>query len=60
MNLYQSFEILEISSDVNYEEAKAAYRLLVQVWHPDKHSHNDKLHAKATNKIKEINAAWTV
>ena len=58
MNINRNFEILEIPSDATYEEAKAAYRLLVQVWHPDKYSHSDKLHAKATCKIKEINASW--
>lgn len=59
MNLNRCFEILEISPDATYEEAKAAYRLMSQVWHPDKHAHSEQLHAKATNKIKEINAAWS-
>jgi cytochrome c-type biogenesis protein CcmH/NrfG len=53
------FELLEISPDATYEEAKAAYRLMAQVWHPDKHSLNDKIHAKATSKFKELNAAWS-
>lgn len=59
MNIERCFEILEISPDSAYEDAKAAYRLLVQVWHPDKHAHNEKLHAKATSKMKEINAVWS-
>jgi curved DNA-binding protein CbpA len=59
MELTRCFEILEISSDATYEETKASYRLLVQVWHPDKHSHNDKVHAKATSKLKDMNAAWS-
>ena len=58
MNIKQCFEILEISSGATYEEAKTAYHLMCQVWHPDKYNHNEKLHAKATCKIKEINAAW--
>lgn len=56
--LIRSFEILEISPEATYEAAKEAYRLMAQVWHPDKHTHNDKLQAKATGKIKEINSAW--
>ena len=58
MTQKQCFEILEISPDATYEEAKAAYRLLAQVWHPDKHAHNEKIHTKATSKLKELNAAW--
>lgn len=59
MNTNRCFEILEISPDATYEEAKAAYRLMCQVWHPDKYTHSEQLHAKATSKIKEINAAWS-
>lgn len=53
------FDILEISQDSTYDEAKAAYRLMAQVWHPDKYTHNENLHAKATEKFKQINAAWS-
>jgi len=59
MNINDCYSILEISSDATYGDAKAAYRLMAQVWHPDKHSYNDKIHTKATNKLKEINAAWS-
>lgn len=59
MNITRCFEILEISPDATYEEAKTAYRLMCQVWHPDKYNHSEQLHAKATTKIKEINAAWS-
>jgi len=58
VNTNRCFEILEISPDATYEEAKAAYRLMCQVWHPDKYTHSEQLYAKATSKIKEINAAW--
>jgi len=61
MNLSQCFDILEIDRNVEsvtFEDAKAAYRLLVQIWHPDKYCHNQKLFDFATAKMKEINAAW--
>lgn len=35
MELSQAFQILEIPAGSTYDEAKAAYRLLVKVWHPD-------------------------
>jgi len=62
MNLSQCLDILELPRDVSsvtFEEAKEAYRLLVQVWHPDKYGHNEKLRTKATSKMQEINAAWS-
>jgi len=61
MNLSQCLDILEVprdASSVTFEEAKEAYRLLVQVWHPDKYGHNEKLCAKATCKMQVINAVW--
>lgn len=57
-NQKRCFNLIEVSPNATFDEAKAAYRQLVQVWHPDKHAHNEKLQAKATGKIKEINAAW--
>lgn len=52
------FQILEIPVDASYEEAKAAYRDLVDVWHPDRYSRNTRLQIKATEKLKQINTAW--
>lgn len=52
------FEILDITPDASYEDAKTAYRDLMNVWHPDKHGQNERLLAKATEKTKVINDAW--
>ena len=62
MNLSQCLDILELSPDVSsvtFEDAKAAHRIMVQVWHPDRYNHNDKLRIKATEKMQQINAAWS-
>ena len=59
-NIIRAFEILETLPNATREEVKAAYNLMAQVWHPDKHIHNDKLYAKATSKFKEINSALSV
>ena len=62
MNICQCLDILELPSDVGsvtYEDAKSAYRLLAQVWHPDRYGHNEKLHVRATEKMQQINAAWS-
>ena len=61
MDLGQCFDILELPCDVaivSFSDAKDAHRLIVQIWHPDRYGHNEKLFAKATAKMKEINAAW--
>ena len=61
MNLSLCLDILDLPREiatVTFEEAKAAYRLIVQFWHPDRYSHNEKLYIKASDKMKEINAAW--
>lgn len=60
MDTNRAFAVLELSPDVSLNEAKEAYRLLAKVWHPDMHVHNPKLHLKATEKTKEINAAWGI
>lgn len=58
MNLKQCFEILELDHDASLEEAKQAYKDIVNVWHPDRFSHNPRLKEKAEKKLKEINAAY--
>lgn len=52
------YEILEIQSDTTPDEAKQAFRDLVNIWHPDKFCHNPRLMEKADRKLKEINWAW--
>lgn len=39
------------------QQLKQAYRDLVLVWHPDRHTENARLQRKATEKLKEINEA---
>ncbi len=39
------------------QQLKQAYRDLVQVWHPDRHTGNARLQRKATEQLKEINEA---
>ncbi len=56
MNKY--YEILGIDSDASLKEIKDAYRDLIKVWHPDRFSHDPKLRAKASGKLKSINEAY--
>jgi len=61
MTIYQCLSILEVPNDlgtVTFKDAKEAYRLIVQFYHPDRYGHSEKLQARATTKMQEINAAW--
>ena len=52
------YSILEVPESATSEEIKHAYRLLLQVWHPDRFHHSPVLLAKAEKKTREINAAF--
>ena len=52
------YQTLGLNSRASEEEIKQAYRDLVNVWHPDRFPHNQRLRKKATEKLREINAAY--
>lgn len=58
MDIKKCFEILELDPDASVDEAKQAYKDIVNVWHPDRFSHNSRLKEKAEEKLKEINVAY--
>jgi hypothetical protein len=60
MDIKRSFEILEISESCSLAQAKQAYRDLVSIWHPDRHTKNQRLFSKASEKMKEINQAYSI
>lgn len=58
MNIRQCYEVLELNPPVSLDDLKQAYKDLVQVWHPDRFSHNPRLRQKAEEKLKQINVAY--
>lgn len=58
MDIRRCFEILELDSGVSPDEAKQAYKDIVNVWHPDRFSNNPRLKRKAEEKLKEVNVAY--
>jgi len=51
-------ELFDLPDTFTEPQLKQAYHDLVQVWHPDKHAHNERLRRKADEKMKEINQAY--
>ncbi len=58
MEIKKSFEILELDPNASVDEAKQAYKDIVNVWHPDRFSHNSRLKEKAEKKLKDVNVAY--
>jgi chromatin remodeling complex protein RSC6 len=52
------FKILEVPSCASIEEVRAAYRMLVKVWHPDRFPNDNVLRETATERLKSINEAY--
>ena len=55
-----AFATLGLGPDASNQQVKEAYRDLVQVWHPDRFSHNARLRSQAEEKLREINSAYEV
>ena len=58
MDIQRCFKILELDRDASPDEAKQAYKDIVNVWHPDRFSNNPRLKQKAEEKLKEVNIAY--
>jgi hypothetical protein len=52
------YQILGLNSEASEEEIKQAYRDLVNVWHPDRFPHSQRLREKAHERLIEINVAY--
>ncbi len=58
MNYY---ELLDVAPSASAEEIRSAYRIQAQLHHPDRlHGANDKVRQYAEERLKKINAAYTV
>jgi curved DNA-binding protein CbpA len=58
MDIKRYFEILELKPSASMDELNQAYKDLVNIWHPDRFSHNPRLKDKAEKKLKEVNQAY--
>jgi curved DNA-binding protein CbpA len=58
VDIRQCFDVLELDRNASIDEAKQAYKDMVNIWHPDRFSNNPRLKQKAEDKLKEINEAY--
>lgn len=57
MDLRECYAVLELPHDAGPQEVERSYRILVQVWHPDRFGHNTELRDEANAKLTKINVA---
>jgi hypothetical protein len=57
-DLKHNYEILGLKPDASIDELKLVYKDLVNVWHPDRFTHNPRLQKKANEKLKDINNSY--
>lgn len=53
-----ALQLLELQPRATQEQIKAAYHLLVKVWHPDRFQSDKNLKTAAEEKLKAINSAY--
>jgi hypothetical protein len=55
-----ALRILELGTDATEKEIKAAYHVLVKVWHPDRFQGDKALREAAEAKLKAVNSAYVL
>jgi len=54
----ECLKVLGLARDATLDDYRRAYKDLVEVWHPDRLAHNERLQLLATDHLKEINEAY--
>lgn len=60
MDIYESYDVLELKPGATEAEIKAQYRKLLHEWHPDRNRATKQKEAEATKKTALINNAYDV
>ena len=60
MDVHRAYKVLGILPGASKDEVRGAFRDLVQVWHPDRFAHSDRLRQKAQRNVKRINEAFQI
>jgi CheY-like chemotaxis protein len=54
----ECLKLLGLERGATPEDCRLAYKDLVEVWHPDRLAHSERLQLLATDRLKEINEAY--
>ena len=60
MDIKRCFDILDLKKNATLDDLRQAYKDIVNVWHPDRFTHNPRLRKKAEARLKEINTAYEI
>jgi curved DNA-binding protein CbpA len=60
MDIQECFRFLEITNAENEDQLHLAYRRQVKCWHPDQFAHQPEIHARAEERLKQINQAYSI
>lgn len=58
MKIEEAIEILELPAQATFDDARRAYRELIQIWHSDRYQHSAQLLQRAQGKTRVLNEAW--
>ena len=58
MQIEECFQVLEVPVTASPDEVRKSYRVLVNVWHPDRFAGNETLRVEAERKLARINEAF--
>jgi uncharacterized membrane protein len=60
MDIRKCCDLLDLRPGYSQAELRLSYKDLVQIWHPDRFTHNARLKEKAEAKLKDINQAYEI
>lgn len=60
MELLEAYVVLEVPEGATEAQIRASYRDLINVWHPDRFQHNERLRKKAEEQTKLLNKAYAI
>lgn len=58
MTALEALQLLGLDKSASDEEIRVAFRDLIAIWHPDRHSGHERRRRKAEEKVKQLNAAY--
>ncbi|MGD8837427.1 MAG: J domain-containing protein, partial [Desulfobacteraceae bacterium] len=59
MTVQACLHILGLDSIEDHDQIHRAYRRQVKCWHPDQFTHQPEIHARAQERLKRINYAYS-